>query len=422
MENILGKLRTTNRAVLIGAAVLIVLIIGAVIILTSGAPRSNQVLVGPDPVRVTTGDLTDAVTASGRLLPRRSASLAVAAPGIVTEVNVKVGDVVKTGTALIQLDDAIAKQTLAKAQTAADLAQVKLDMAQHDLDNRINWSPNGFQVNAAVSQVGNATAAVQAAQSQYDKVAFLPSVSSTQQSLALQTATNNLNQAQANLNYLITNRPDLKIAQDNVKAAQLGLDAAKIDLATAQSALDKLTLTAPFDGTITLVNVEVGESAIGSVVEIATMDDLEVVMDVDEVDVGALKVGQPTTLTFDTYPGIGVSGEVTSIAPAANSTANVVNYEVHLSIGKTDLELRAGMTVTAVVETLNLTDVLIVPNAAVGRSDDGQYFVVVATPSGPQKTEVTIGASSHLYTQILSGVKEGAELDLSSPLVIGSAP
>lgn len=414
MENLSNRLKSANRGVLIGGVLVAVLIIGAVVVLATNIRPPAQTFGGAEPVKSFTGDLSESVTASGQLLPMRDAMLSMSVPGIVTAVNVKVGDKVTEGTALIQLDDTIAKQNVAKAETALKLAQVKVDTAQHDFQTRANWSPNGFQVNAAVDQMQNAAAAVQATQAQYDKVAYLPFVSSTPQSQALQTATNNFNMAQANLNYLVTNRPDLAIAQDNLNAALLGLNAAQIDLDTANRTLDKLTLLAPFDGTITAVNVEVGESATGPVAEISTMDQLDVIMDIDEMDVGALKVGQPAALTFDAYPGVAVSGKVTSIAPKANSTANVVNFEVHLGVDKTDLDLRAGMTVNAVIQTVSLTKVLLVPNEAVRQDDSGKYFVMVVTPNGSQKTEVTIGARNHSYTQIMSGIKDGDELELNS--------
>ena len=415
MQGIVNRLKSMNRWV-IGIVLLVVVIGIGALALSKTVQPPQPAEAKPQTVTAATGDLEGVVTTSGQLTPKRDAALAFNAPGIVKQVNVAQGDVVKEGDVLVKLDDAIASNNVEKAKVGVQMAQVALASAQHDYNTKVDWTPNGNQVNAAVAGLANAEAAVKAAQSNYDKVAWVPWVSSTQQSMQLEQATNNYNQAKANLDYLYSNSPDITFAKDNLQSAQLAENGAEVDLKTAQDTLDRMTLTAPFDGTITAVNTEVGEAAAGSVVEMATMDHLEVILDVDEVDVGALKVGQPAKITFSAWPGSVVTGKIITIAPKANSTANVVNFEVHIALDKTDLDLRAGMTADATIQTFLLKNVLLLPRDAVEMdSKTNKAYVSAVGPVGDiTQTEVMLGQHNDASIQILSGLKAG-DVVLANP-------
>lgn len=421
MEKFLSRLKSIDSRLLVAGGLAIVAVVGFLLV-NGTAPQTQPVQAGPQTVKAFKGDLVGSITADGTLKPERDVSLSMDTTGIVKTVDVRVGDQVKAGQTLLQLDDGIARQNVDKADLAAQLAQVTLDTAQHDLNSKVGWSPNGNQLNAAAAQTANAQAAVKAAQSEYDKVAWLPWVSSTQQSLALEQATNNYTQAKADLDYLISNRPDITIAHDNLQAAQLSLSSAQVDLQMAKDTLAKMTLVAPFDGTISAVNVDQGEAATGPVVEMVTMDRLEVIVNVDQVDIGSLHVGQPAVVIFDAWPGVQVKGKVWSIYPQATTADNVVNFEVHLALDKTDLELRSGITGHVAIQTFNLTGALLVPNQAlVLDPQTGKYQVIVMTPQGPKQTGVTIGKRDDKYTQILDGVQEGDELLVDSPAEVPTA-
>jgi HlyD family secretion protein len=413
MEHIVNRLRNMNRLVLIGVA-LAVVVTGAFVAFGTGR-ATPKAQAKPQIVTVTTGDLEGTVAVSGLLTPKRDASLAFGGQGIVKEVRVAQGDTVRKGDLLARLDDGIAKQNVEKATMALSLAEVKLNSAKHDYETKVGWAPNGNQVNAAEANLANAEAAVKAAQAEYDKVAWLPWVSSTQPSMQLEQATNNYNRAKADLDYLYSNRPDVIFATDNLQAAQLGLNTAQIDLQIAKDTLDRMSITAPFNGTITSVSIEVGEAAGGPAIEMATMDHLEVVIDVDEVDVGALKVGQPASVTFSAWPGSVVSGKVISIAPKASATANVVNFEVHIGLDRTDLDLRAGMTADALIQTFLLEDVTLLPRDAVQiDTETGEAYVNLVTPTGAKRTEVTVGQRNDSHIHITSGLSDG-DVVLANP-------
>jgi HlyD family secretion protein len=414
-KNLFERVKKINRWVLIGAVVVIIAIIAVV---GGAAGQSQQKTDAADTtVKAFVGDLTGSINSSGHLKPEQDVSLSMATTGIVQAVNVKVGDQVKAGDVLVQLDDADAQQTVQKAQLAVQQAQISVKSAQYDLNSKSGWKPNENTLAGVEANLANAQAAVKAAQSDYDKVAWLPGVSSTAQSMQLEQATNNYNKAASDMSYVLTNRPDITPAQSTVENAKLSQSMAEIDLGTARNALNKTTLKAPFDGTITAVNTAVGESTSGPVIEMVTMNALNVVLDIDEVDIGVVEIKQPAIITFDAYPGVQVQGEVKSIAPKAEaaSSNDIVQYEVHVSVDKAEVKLLVGMTASATIQTYNLKNVLLVSNTAIfPNKDSGTFYVNLVGKDGKAtKTDVTIGTHNGEYTQIMSGIKEGDVLQIN---------
>jgi HlyD family secretion protein len=223
-------------------------------------------------------------------------------------------------------------------------------------------------------------------------------------------------QAEANLDKLQRGPSEAQMtqAQVAVELAQIALDRAKLNLAQAM-------LVAPFAGTVTAVHVSAGESATGVLVEMVADDSLEVVLSVDEVDVGTIAVGQTAVLTLEAWPNDGINGEVRRIAPkATNDNSGLVSYDVYLTMDATDLPVLNGMTANANLVTARRDGVLLVPNAAieVDRAS-GTYSVNVVQrdAEGNVTTEtvnVTIGLRDNQFTQIVDGLNEGDEVAIGS--------
>jgi RND family efflux transporter MFP subunit len=415
-QKVINGLKTGRRWIwVLGGLILILAVIAAAISASAGTSKNDK---RPETAEVTTGDLSGSITASGHVAPRQDISLAFQTSGVVKEVNVKVGDTVKAGSVLARLDDSDAQRSVKMAQNALDEANLKVQSAQTAYNADAFWRPNDKQLAAASASAANAAAAVQAAQSDYDQVQWLPWVSSTQQSLTLQQATNNYTEARANLEYLLNNRPNLTPAKINLELANLSVLDAQLALDAAQSTLKKANLVAPFDGTITVVTISAGEVPSGGAIEMITSDDLEVVLKVDEVDMASLDVNQPVSLTLDTWPDKPLTGKVLSIdpkaAPSAADSSDVVNYYVHVTIDKNDLPIRVGMTANATITVFDLKNVLLVPNSAVSQQG-GKFTVTIVTASGSEKTEITIGMRNSQFTQVLSGLKAGDVVRINNP-------
>jgi HlyD family secretion protein len=172
-------------------------------------------------------------------------------------------------------------------------------------------------------------------------------------------------------------------------------------------------LVAPFDAVVTAVHVSEGESANGVVIELADTSSLEVVLEVDEVDIGDLAVGQPALITLETWPDTELESEVLAIAPIAKSSfgSALITYEVHLGLGETDEPVLIGMTANANLTTADLEGVLLVPNEAINVDRSaGTYSVSLVRGETVEEVEVTVGLHDGQHTHVRSGLEAGDEL------------
>jgi RND family efflux transporter MFP subunit len=201
------------------------------------------------------------------------------------------------------------------------------------------------------------------------------------------------------------------VSEEKVAVAKAQVEQARIALANAEARLAEATLTAPFDGAVTAVNVAVGEWATGPLVEMVDTDSLEVVLDVDEIDIGAIVIGQQALVTLETWPNHELQGEVVAIAPKGNTQAEIVTYQVHLKLDAGDLAIRTGMTANADLITAERDNVILVANRAISVDrDENKYYVYRVEGEDVSKVEVRIGMRDKSYTEITSGVQEGDDL------------
>ncbi len=310
---------------------------------------------------------------------------------------------------------AAARASVAAAEAQVASAQAQLD----DIDDQIAQAEaTVVQAEAAVKQAEAGVLQAQAAvtQAEANLATLLAGASEekiaaaeaqvAQAEAGVRQAEAMVEQAKANLATLIEGASEEKIAIAEAQVAQ-----ARIALEDAQATLAKATLVAPFDGIVTEVYVAVGEWASGLAVDLMDSSSLEVVLDVDEIDIGGLAVGQQATVTLETWPDEELSGELVSIAPKAKSGAEIVTYQVRLSLNAGDLPIRSGMTANAELVTASRENVLLVPNRAIiADRQAGKYYVNLVQDDTVVKTEVTIGLRDKNYTEITSGLDEGDQL------------
>jgi HlyD family secretion protein len=203
-------------------------------------------------------------------------------------------------------------------------------------------------------------------------------------------------------------------SESSITIYETRLAQAKTALQEASNTLADATLTAPFDGIITAVNVSEGELASGLVATIVDGNSLEVVLNVDEIDVGRLAPDQAAIVVMETWPGVEIDSFVTAIAPVASeSGSGIISYDVNLSLQESDLPILVGMTANADLVTANREDVLLVPNAAITADRENGTFTVnlLRTEADGTRTtvpvEVTVGLKDKEFTQIIDGLVEG---------------
>ncbi len=254
-------------------------------------------------------------------------------------------------------------------------------------------------------------------------------------------AQRNLQRAQANLNYL-ESLPDplevekadanLAVAEANLKEAERewerlkdgpdpdDIKAAEARIAAIEATLAQVRLQAPFGGTITAVNIKPGDQ-VNPGTQAFRIDDLSrllVDVQVPEIDINRIQVGQPARLTFDAIPGKEYSGKVVEVGQVGTAVAGVVNFTVTIELEDADEAVRPGMTAAVNIVVDQIENALIVPNRAV-RLRDGKRVVYLLKDGAATPVPITIGAISDAYSEVIDGeLQEGDAVILNPPAQI----
>jgi len=330
---------------------------------------------------VTRTALTATVSGSGSVAVAGVTEVQPGITGTVEDLSVKLGDTVKAGQVLFtivndDLDAAVtrAKASYSQAKQQVQQAKISLTQANNDLYNAQHPSAQGT---------------------------VTPVVDSRTVTLAKQRVT---------------------AASMGVTSANLNLNSASTALKQAQDTADKRTVTAPVGGLITALTATNGQSLTGGgsssasaagsgstgAVEISDLGTLRARVQVNEVDLVKIKLGQKATVIFDALPNDAASGTVSAIAPTGTSTQGVVTYDVDITLDTIDARLRPNMscTVDIVVETKD--SALVVPTSAL-RTDSAtkKKYVIVIDGTRSSQVDVTTGLVVGTNTEILSGLKEG---------------
>lgn len=189
-------------------------------------------------------------------------------------------------------------------------------------------------------------------------------------------------------------------------SAEASLAQSQVAYAQAKLDLEDATLTAPFAGVVAEVDVDPGDDA--AVATITLIDSSAFVIDLSlsESDIGTVAVGQPVTLSFDALSDLSLTGEVQSVAPLATVTSNVATYTVRVSFQATDAAIRAGMSATGAIQTVEHRDVLLVPTRAIQTRNETKVVQVQQSGQPPRTVQVRTGLSSDGMTEIV-GCAEG---------------
>lgn len=217
---------------------------------------------------------------------------------------------------------------------------------------------------------------------------------------------------------LTTAKNTLALAEEgytshDIEAQQAAVLQAKAAVSSAEVALSHAVIEAPFSGSISNLNVKVGQvvSAGTPVATITNSDGLKLDAYVSENDVAKIQTGDDASVTLDAY-GTGVSfpATVTSIASAETKVNGAPAYEVTIHFTKNDERIKDGMTGSARITAASRSNVLEVPNRLI-LSDGNDYFVLVKNGSKNEKRSVQIGITGdNGMTEITSGVAAGEEL------------
>jgi HlyD family secretion protein len=159
-------------------------------------------------------------------------------------------------------------------------------------------------------------------------------------------------------------------AQADEASARASVEDARAALANDETNLSKASIRSPIDGVVLTRSVEPGNAVAASLQAVTLftvaedLGQLQLQVNVDEADVGAVRVGQKASFTVSAYPSRRYPARITRVAFGSTKTDNVVTYTTWMEVDNADLSLRPGMTAAATITATERTDVLLVPNTA----------------------------------------------------------
>jgi HlyD family secretion protein len=347
--------------------------------------------------RVTRGDLRAKVTATGTVNAVTTVLVGTQVSGTVKEIFVDFNSPVRKGHLLAQIDPELSQTRVAQARANLQSAEAGVEKA------------------AAVLQDANRT---------FDRNSTLWA-----------------------RNYIA--RSELDTSETNQQSAAAQLSVAKAQVGQARAALQQeetnlqyTRILSPVDGVVISRNVDVGQTVAASfqtptLFSIAQdLTRMQIETNVDEADIGRIKVAQTVQFSVDAYPDSIFPGSVAEVRNAPTTIQNVVTYTVVIKVANPELKLKPGMTANVSIITALEKDVLKVPNAAIrfkwqsegteadrgnakavgaDRSQAGRVVSVAKTQGvwilagqKPRRTALTLGISDGNYTAVLSGeLKDG---------------
>ena len=396
-----------------GILVISVLVIGALVWYYSSA-KADTATVNTE-ATVESLSLAETVEASGSLAAQPFASLEWKTGGVVGDVNVKSGDFVKTGDVLLALQpsstsasivsakadliqaqkdlETLLKSDTDRAQAAIDLQDAK-DAYKKAKDWRVSLNGKIWLKNTTYKYVFGRQIL---GERSYRGYADAGTIADADRDLALKMA--ELEDAQRTNDRLM----DGPNSQD-VLAAQAKVDA-------AQATVNSLNIIAPFDGQILSVENHTGDTVnAGDLsINLADMNHLYVVAQIDESDIAKVKVGNKVTATLDAVPNLTLTGKVTAVNPVGEEVSGIIKYEVHIDLDKVadGTFVPLGTTVDTVIQVKEASTALAIPITAIQNDDKGEYVWLIKEDGSTTRVDVVGGSIVGDLVTVTGDLKEG---------------
>ncbi len=386
-----------KKKLLIGLPIIAVLVAAGLTLATrNGGVEGVQV----DVEKVGRRQVVQTVTATGKIQPMIQVNISADVSAKITRLEVEEGQWVEEGTLLVELDRErylaaveSAQANLSAAQANANLARENMIKAEKDYERTKELFDRSLESQAVLDTV---YAAAEVEKARYQSVL------------------------------------------DQGEQAKAALRQARDDLA-------KTTIYAPMSGTVSKLNKEIGEIALGSqfqedvILELSNLDGMEALVDIDENDIVAVSIGDEAEIEIDALPDVVLKGRVTEIANSAKSsgagtTDEKTEFEVKVAITDPVPELRPGMTASAEIVTEVCEDCLSVPIQSVavrtleqigaevkaeGEAEEPRFkpdsegfveIVWVVADGRAEARQVKTGIQSETHIEVVNGLGDNDEV------------
>ena len=417
----MSKLKKSTKTWIIGVSAIVILIIVAVVV----AKNRNQQEIEVSAEKVAFRSIIETVAANGKIQPALEVKISPYISGEVMELYVREGNFVQKGSLLAKIDATIYLSSFEQVEAS---------------------------LNSAKANMANTKARVAQAEAQFVKAQLDRNRNET---LYNQKVISDADWESVKASFKVSSA-EFDASKESLKATQFQVQNAEAALKEARENPNRTSIYAPADGTISKLNVEVGERVTGAsqfssgteIMRIANLDNMEVKVEVSENDIPRVKLNDTCLIEVDAYLNRKFKGYVTEIATSANSSAvsvdQVTNFEVKVMLLKdsySDLTksdstikspFRPGMSATVDIQTKIVSNVLTVPIQSVTTRDDTssiassrkkeektdinkiaeplQEYVFVVENQTAKIKAVKTGIQDNSNIQILEGLSEDDEV------------
>ena len=340
---------------------------------------------------VTRGNVEKTVIASGSVESVNEVDVGAQASGKITKLYVKLGQEIKKGEMIADIDSTTQINALntKKAALVSYQAQLKAKKTAYDV-----------------------------ALSSYNRLSKLYTQKAT------------------SLDSLNTAKSTLDNAKAEMEAIEANIKQAAIEVNTAETNVGYTQITAPMDGTVISVPVSEGQTVNANqttptIVTIADLSKMKIKPEISEGDITKVKAGQEVSFTILSDSQTLYHSVIDSVNPAnttttdssstssstsssnSNSTTSAIYYYANVLIDNPDRTLRIGMTTENNIKIANAKDVLLVSNMAIQKRDGKSFVNVLNDKNQPEQREVETGVQNDFHTEIKSGLNEGEKVIVS---------
>lgn len=354
----------------------------------------------PQTVSVEMCAVEQTVTAPGNLINVNEADVSMPATGKLSVISVRVGDTVRTGQTLAELDPLTTSQ-----------AQLNLIEAQEELE-KIQKQRTALDYPRATDDfIKDYRRRVKAAKDTVDSLndSYRNTDDPMMRSQILAALTNartELKTLESNLNWYISNPTESEIVQAD---SELALAQAKYDVAKA--ILESLEIKAPFDGIVFEVSAESGQTyqAESVLFKIGDPKALEVIANITEEDYPIVSVGQAVEVFFDARADVTMTGKVDRIIPK-RIEGDRPRYNIYITLDEVPDGLADGMTADTAITIEKREGVLCLPRSVVRASGVNEVSLKVWANNAIEPRLVTVGLRGDSSVEIISGLQEGDQV------------
>lgn len=367
--------------------------------------RTPSIIEAERLARVERIDLARSVVATGKIEPTTKVEIKSKASGIILKLPVNVGDVVRRGQVVCELDQNDLLPKVRQARASLGMAEAALRSAHAEQER--------YKVEAAGPDLPFLKRDMERARDMFrDKLIAQNARDDAEKNYEL--ALNRQQQAAVNLG----------VAGAAIARAEAQVEQARAVLAQAEEDLRNATIVSPIDGVVLSRDREAGDAVSSILIMgsgatlIMTLGDLSEVYvkgKVDESDIGKVYLNQRARIKVESFKDETFTGRVTKISPMGVERDNVTTFEVRVSISNESGKLLATMTANAEIVLEERKGVLAVPEGAIIYKKDRSTEVEVPDPAsetGCKRVPVTTGIGNGSRMQIVKGLSEGQQVVL----------